>query len=67
MNEPVSESSADITARWVGLDVAVGDARLDVHRAGRPDRPPLVLAHGLGEAADAGGEWRVRWRTTSTW
>jgi pimeloyl-ACP methyl ester carboxylesterase len=53
----VNEPSTDVTARWTELEVEAGAARLHVHRAGRPDRPALVLAHGLGDSGRCW--WRV--------
>jgi pimeloyl-ACP methyl ester carboxylesterase len=54
----VVNAAADaVTAGWSGLDVDANGVRLHVHRAGRPDRPPLVLAHGLSDSGRCW--WRV--------
>ena len=49
--------ASDVTARWAESDVEAGDVGLHVYRAGRTDRPPLVLAHGLGDSGRCW--WRV--------
>lgn len=51
------QSAADVTAGWTGFDVDANGVRLHVHRAGRRDRPPVVLAHGLGDSGRCW--WRV--------
>ncbi len=53
----MSRTAEEITASWTQLDVEAGGVRLHVHRAGRADRPPLVLAHGLGDSGRCW--WRV--------
>ena len=53
----VNERARAVTARWVASDVQAGDVGLHVYRAGRADRPPLVLAHGLGDSGRCW--WRV--------
>lgn len=53
----MSERSDEVTAGWDGFDVDAYGVRLHVHRTGRRDRPPLVLAHGLGDNGRCW--WRV--------
>ncbi len=53
----MSRTADEITASWTHLVVEAGAAQLHVHRAGRRDRPPLVLAHGLGDSGRCW--WRV--------
>jgi N-formylmaleamate deformylase len=53
----VTKRASDVTAQWAESDVEAGDLGLHVYRAGRTDRPPLVLAHGLGDSGRCW--WRV--------
>jgi len=53
----VTERSTEVTARWAESYVDAGDVHLHMYRAGRPDRPPLVLVHGLGDSGRCW--WRV--------
>lgn len=52
----ISESG-DVMANWRECDVDADGVNIHVHRAGRPDRPPLVLAHGLSDSGRCW--WRV--------
>ena len=44
-------------ANWQECDVDAGGAVIHVYRAGRPNRPPLVFAHGLSDSGRCW--WRV--------
>lgn len=49
--------SDDVIATWSESDVEIDGRSLHVHRAGRPERPPIVLAHGLSDSGRCW--WRV--------
>ncbi len=52
----ISEPS-EVMADWQECDVDADGVAIHVYRAGRPDRPPLVLAHGLSDSGRCW--WRV--------
>jgi N-formylmaleamate deformylase len=53
----VIPESSEVMADWRECDVDADGVNIHVHRAGRPDRPPLVLAHGLSDSGCCW--WRV--------
>jgi pimeloyl-ACP methyl ester carboxylesterase len=53
----MTDHSADVVATWSESDVEVDGRSLHVHRAGDPDRPTIVLAHGLSDSGRCW--WRV--------
>lgn len=53
----VSDRSATVIEGWTEVDVVHGGVTLHVHRAGNPDGPTLVLAHGLSDSGRCW--WRV--------
>lgn len=53
----MSGCSDEVMATWSECDVEIDGRSLHVHRAGRPERPPIVLAHGLSDSGRCW--WRV--------